>query len=73
MDIVFLKNDFWHYVYAKFHILFVKYVFEKKSNLSYKSGFHLNTFFFSYAVYKANDETYSLDKLSTSYYYSVAY
>ena len=39
MDILFTKNDFWHYFYAKFHTFFVKYIFEKKSILSYKSGF----------------------------------
>ena len=31
LDIIFTKNDFWHYVYAKFHTFFVKYIFEKMS------------------------------------------
>ena len=39
IDIIFTKNDFWHYVYAKFHTFFVKYIFEKKNILSCISGF----------------------------------
>ena len=29
--------------------------------------------FYSFTDYKVNDETYSLDKLATSYYYSLVY
>jgi len=35
MDIIFTKNDFWHYVYAKFHMFFVKYIFEEIAILRY--------------------------------------
>ena len=38
---------------------------KKKIYFELKVGFNLKTFFQSYAVYKANDETYSLDKLAT--------
>ena len=29
------KNDFWHYVYVKFNMFSVKYIFEKNAILSY--------------------------------------
>ena len=46
--------------------------FLKKIYFELQVGFHLKTFFQSYAVYKVNNETYSLDKLTNSHYYRVA-
>ena len=45
IDIKYTKNDFLHYVYAKFNIFFVKYTFEKSAIVSYKSGFVYIQFF----------------------------
>ena len=44
---------------------FLLNTFLKKIYFELQVGFNLNTFFQSYPVYKANDETYSLDKLAT--------
>ena len=45
---------------------FLLNTFLKKTYFELQVGIHLNTLFQSYAAYKANDETYSLDKLPTS-------
>ena len=39
LDLVFTKNYFWYYVYVKFNLFFVKYIFEKNAILSYKLVF----------------------------------
>ena len=72
VDIIFTKNDFWHYFYAKFHTFFVKYIFEKKKHFELHLRAYTNMGFQSYAVYKVNNETYSLDKLADSQYCKVA-
>ena len=67
LDLVFTKNDFWHYVYVKFNIFSVKYIFEK-SHFKLQTGFYSNTVFLSYTDYIVNGEIYSLDMLATSDY-----
>ena len=64
LHLIFTKNDFWHYVYAKFNIFSVKY-FLFKMPIWATGGFYTNTVFYSYTDYIVNDETYSLGKLST--------
>ena len=55
-----------------FTYLLLNTFLKKKIYFELQVGFYSNTLFQSYAVYKLNDETYSLDMLATSQYQRVA-
>ena len=71
MDIIFTKTIF-DIMFMLNFTYFMLNTFLKKKYFELQVGFNLLIHFLHYAVYKVNDETYSLDKLANSHYCRVA-